>query len=554
MEAYRPPSSSGEVYLNAGDRLEGDILECLRRNAPDEALLLAERLPDSPARLYLEGIAFFRLSVQESAENERLLEAARRFHQLAAQTTSEQPHPLSSLQQELVTEAEERIFLSLLTQLTLLAPGDSRLIELQAESYLQLGQVETAEKLLRHALAWSPENSGLRNALATVLSERGTFDEVLSLLRGLCTTSPDRWAPYSNLGCVLTNLGRTEEALSVFRQAIALAPQEPRVRLNHSLALLKGGRFTQGWQEHEWRLKLPGHTSLPHAELLPTLGADNDVLRGKRVLVTQEEGLGDTLMYLRYLPLLAGRGAHLHVWCSPELSSLLENMPSVHTVQVGGETPDYDYHCPFISLPRVFSAVSEDPAKLEPPYLTVSAERRRKWQARLEKFLENSPQKNPPPALRVGLVWAGGRHDRDRNARLLDRHRSMPLATLAPLASLPDIQFFNLQKGPDAAQKRDFPFPMIDLMEECADMEDTAALMEQLDLVISVDTSAAHLAGALGKDVILLDRFCSCWRWGHDETRSHWYPTLRIVRQTHFDDWESVIARVKELLADWPRA
>ncbi|QDH14546.1 tetratricopeptide repeat protein [Oecophyllibacter saccharovorans] len=533
------PKDSFTPFVSGTDALENHVLACLQARQSDEALLLAEHLSSPIARNFLEGWALFQLG--------NLPEAARCFLRLPDFSGS--PHPLALIQNTLCEEVEERGFLTLLTHMESFSSPSPALYGLRAMARLILGEAVLGETELRQALKVFPGHPALHNALATLLADRGEFAEAATLLTGLTQKLPDHWTTHGNLGTLLTQIGQAEKALEPFRRAIALAPHEARLRLNHSLALLKAERFAQGWLEHEWRLKLPGHTTLPSETLLPTLDSTSPAemqqrLHGRTVLITQEEGLGDMLMYLRYLVPLAATGARLHVWCSAELASLVSNLECVDTVQVGGETPEHDYHCPFISLPRVFSALPTPEQRCPPsPYLSVSPLRRQRMLERLAPYLQSD-------TLRVGLVWAGGHHRHDRTARVLDRHRSMSLHQFAPLTALgKQIQLFSLQKGPAAAQLEDFPGPIINLMEACEDLEDTAALIEQLDLVVSVDTSVLHLAGALGRKAILLDRYTNCWRWGQGTTESPWYPSLKILRQPRHGAWAPVIAQLGEILA-----
>lgn len=505
--------------------LEQRVLTCLRQNALVEARLLMERLPKSACRFFLEGWLLFRQGKIDLAAAS-----------LSAYSQQSPFYSFSLLQKELKGAREEERFLMLLRAGEHYAPDSPVLSELRALSLLQLGFPEKAESLLRQKISLSPNSLSLQNALATVLGEQGCFTECLELLENLSKSYPNHWEPMNNLACMLNNIGYMDDAIDLYRRAIMMAPTIAPLRLNHSIALLKAGRFAQGWNEHEWRLKLPGHTSLPYERILPNLSHDSH-LNGRTVLVTQEEGLGDTLMYLRYLPLLAAHGARVHVWGSRELANITQNIKEVHTVQVGGKRPPYDYHCPFISLPRVFNGIPHEYMGTPVPYLRLSSQKQQYWQHRITKSSDSS--------LRIGLVWAGKLHQNDRSSQLLNRHRSMQLSELSPLFDIQNVTFYNLQKGPPASQLHDKFYPIMDFMPDCHDMEDTGALIQSLDLIISVDTSIVHLAGGLGKPVFMMDRFCNCWRWGYKTSSSPWYPSLRIFRQERFDHWATVIENVK---------
>jgi hypothetical protein len=259
------------------------------------------------------------------------------------------------------------------------------------------------------------------------------------------------------------------------------------------------------------------------------------------VLVVQEEGLGDTLQFLRYLPLLAERGARVAVAVPPELTRLIRTVPGVIDVPAGdAPVPKHDFHCSFNGLPRAFETTLETiPCAV--PYLAADPALVTRWARRLPAI----------QALRVGLAWAGQARPWLPGFVGVDQRRSTDLATLAPLAAVSGVRFVSLQKGgaaPEARTPAD-ALDLLDVMAEVRDFADTAAIVANLDLVISVDTSVVHLAGAMGKPVFLLDRYDNCWRWLSGRDDSPWYPSLRIFRQSRPGEWAPVIARVAAALA-----
>jgi len=441
-------------------------------------------------------------------------------------------HPVDALVEPTIA-ALRRDELPLLIDACLrLTPQDARLLDLKGQILTQLGQMDDAIEALEESLRRRPGNQNTRTNLVMALAEAGRADEAIVMTRALLEDTPENHGAWSNLGSLLTAEGEFDEALMAYQRSIRLKPDDARVRLNHSISLLKAGRYAQGWHEHEWRLNLPNHSQLPRETLLPSITPDLD-LHGKHVLVTQEEGLGDTLMYLRYLPCLARSGAIIRVWGTQTLAALCERVEGVATVQVDGETPAFDYHCPFISLPRVFAA-TQTPFGAPVPYLRADPAKISIWRKRLA----------PDRALRVGLVWAGAPRPNDTGAHMVDRRRSMPLSMLDPLGGIPGVALYSLQKGEAAAQLQTFTGPIVDLMSDVETMDDTAALIVNLDVVVSVDTSIVHLAGGLGKSVILMDRLNNCWRWLHDRADTPWYPGLCIIRQTKHQDWRDVVRRV----------
>ena len=421
-----------------------------------------------------------------------------------------------------------------------LTPSDPHLLVAFADYLTGQGRPAEAEAILRHSLDVRPGDLAAMNQLGIVLVLLGQIDEALALFRDVVAINPANHAGWANLGCALANEGAFEDALSCYHRAIRLKPDAAQVRLNHSICLLKSGRMTQGWAEHEWRLALPGHTELPRRLLLPSLGPGTS-LSGKTVLITQEEGLGDTLMYLRYVPLLADRGARVLLWVPEGLKRLAARVePRAIVLSGDGATPEFDWHCPFISLPRAFAGTAQARG-CAAPYLRVDPDRLSAMAAKL-------PARDGAP--RVGLAWGGAPRPNDLVARAIDRRRSIGLAALAPLAGLAGVTFVSLQKGPYAEQLAEAPDGLVlhDPMRHVEDMDDTASVVAGLDLVVTVDTSIVHLAGSLGVPTVLLDRYDNCWRWGHGREQNDWYPSVRILRQARPGDWSGVVARLTALL------
>lgn len=455
-----------------------------------------------------------------------------------AQKSPTTVHPLQDLS-DIMAELDRRPDAVATCRAALkVTPQDARIYDVLGGVLTQMGLFDEAVETLRQSIALRPNATYSYNMLAMALTERGDMAEALSVLEGVLAENPEHAGTLSNIGCILAGEGRFEDALNAYRRAIVYRPTDAQIRLNHSITLLKAGRYAQGWAEHEWRLKLPGHSSLPQDRQLPSLGPDTD-LTGQRVLVTQEEGLGDTLMYLRYVEPLARRGAHVHLWVPDTLEDLCRRLEGVGTVQVGGEVPQYDWHCPFISLPRVFSA-TPDAMGAPVPYLKADPDK-------VKEFAELLPDNHK---LNVGVIWGGAPRPNLIGPHMVDRRRSMNLKTLEPLSAIPGINLISLQKGPYADQMLDPPrnMTLYDPTDDLHTMDDTASLMMSLDVIVSVDTSSVHLAGGLGKPVIMMDRYDNCWRWLHGQDTSPWYPTMHIVRQTTPRRWDDVVKKVAERL------
>ena len=335
----------------------------------------------------------------------------------------------------------------------------------------------------------------------------------------------------NNLGNALKNLGELPEATGAYEQAIALKPDNPDYRTNRAMALLAAGRFDEGWQAFEWRWKTGQFTGAGQDSARPRW--HGEAAPGRVLLVRAEQGFGDTLQFCRYAPLAAARGLRVVLEVQPALARLMGPVAGVERVIAQGQgLPDFDFYCPMMSLPAVFNTRLETvPADV--PYLSPDSESVKIWRGRLGDGAGKS--------IKVGLAWAGSSRVHSPDLIAADRRRSIAADALAGLMDTPGVRFYSLQKGGPPAPKE---FGLVDMMDECNDFMDTAAIVANLDLVISVDTAVAHLAGALGRPVWLLNRFDSCWRWLRGRDDSPWYPRLRLFRQPSPGDWKSVISTV----------
>ena len=384
---------------------------------------------------------------------------------------------------------------------------------------------------LRAALAQMPGHAILQSALAGALVETGPMDEAAALFQDVARMQPGNGGAWSNAGKALAALGRFAEAAAAFDRAVALLPDHAQIRLNQAVATLKAGRLTQGWPLFKARHDLPGRPAPPGGAELTSL----DGVAGKTVLLLHNEGFGDTLQFIRYAPLLAKLGAQPIALVPPTLRRLLHGSGIALS---GSVVPAYDAWCHISDLPGVFGTTVETiPAAI--PYLRADPAAVALWAGRLPPRL--------PGTRRAGLVWAGEARLHDAGAAAADRQRSIRVGQLAPLLEGPllkadKVQWINLQHGTVP------PPGVFDPMPDVADFADTAAIIANLDLVVSVDTAPAHLAAALGTPVLLLDRYDNCWRWLHGRTDSPWYPgVLRIIRQETPGDWERVLTQAASL-------
>lgn len=391
------------------------------------------------------------------------------------------------------------------------------------------GQPEAAIESAERALALRPGYAEAHNNRAIALSDLGRFEAAAAECRLALEADPSRIETRNNLANILTHLGQLDEALAHYEQALAEAPDAAEVHHNYALTLLCAGRYAEGWREYEWRWQT-GHLA-KRRRTFEQPQWDGSPLGERTLLVHAEQGFGDTLQFCRYAARVRGR---VIIEVQPELVALLRGQIGAAAVIAAGEPlPPFDVHCPLLSLPGRVEA-EPDPEANARPYLFADPARVAAWKARLSTVR----------GLKVGLVWAGGARPDQPTLAAVNRRRSTTLAQFARLAELGGVSLISLQKGPPADELAALSWRrnVYDFTADLHDFADTAALVEALDLVISVDTAVAHLAGALGKPVWLLNRFDSCWRWRAEGTGSLWYPTLTQFRQPSPGDWATPIA------------
>jgi tetratricopeptide (TPR) repeat protein len=338
---------------------------------------------------------------------------------------------------------------------------------------------------------------------------------------------PDSTNAMVNRGNALRYLGRFDEAIASFDRALAIEPELAEAHWNKGLLLLSRGDFENGLAEYEWRWRREDEFKPRDFAQPQWQGGD---LAGKTILLHAEQGFGDSIQFLRYVPLVVAKGARVVLELPDALMPLVGRIDGVITmVGRGQRLPDFDLHCPLLSLPLAFGTTLSSIPPFT-PYLQPPAERMTKWRVLI-------PRTGRP---RVGLVWSG------KPSHKNDRNRSIAFVRLSPLLARPGIDFVSLQREyreSDRASLATFP-NLLRLDAALSDFADTAAVIESLDLVITVDTAVAHLAGAMGKPVWILLSAVLDWRWLLEREDSPWYPTARLFRQTEIGRWDSVINRV----------
>jgi tetratricopeptide (TPR) repeat protein len=385
------------------------------------------------------------------------------------------------------------------------------------------GRLEKAVGRYQRALALAPQHPEAHNNLGVALVDLGRLDEAITHHERALAVQPAGAEMHYNLGSALQRQGRYAEALACYGRALALKPDYARAHLNRSLVLLLTGKLDEGWPEYEWRFAVNGY----HRKFDRPLWSGKPLL-GQSILVHAEQGFGDTLQFIRFVPAIAERGASVVLEVPASLVRLARTVAGASQVVAAGDPlPAFDFHCPLLSLPRVFKTnLATIPNAV--PYLSVPPETSAVWAERLATA----------PGLRVGIAWAG------------TTQGAIDLQLLQPVWEITGISWFSLQVGAESRGLLSLDgVKIVDLAPWLADFTETAAAIRHLDLVISVDTSVAHLAGAFGRQVWVLLPHVPDWRWLLDRDDNPWYPTARLFRRRNAGDWPGMAHEVAAALA-----
>ncbi len=386
-----------------------------------------------------------------------------------------------------------------------------------------LGQPKLAMDALQASLAREPGNAAAWLNLGNACADVDRLEEAERHCREAIRLSPQLAEAHASLGFVLTSLGRLDEAAAACQAAITLRPDFARAHWNLAVAALLAGDFALGFEQYEWRKQ---HDRFRRDFVdLPGPQWDGSDPLGRVVLVHAEQGLGDTMQFARYLPLIAAQGGQPVLACEPTLIPLLAELPNIRVVPKDAPLPPFDCWIDQMSLPRVFGT-RLDSIPTPQGYLHPDPARVAAWQAEL------------PRARNVGLAWAGN------PAHSNDRRRSLPASLLAQILALPGVNFVNLQVGARAGE-----IGLPDLSPRLTNFAETAALVAALDLIVSVDTAVVHVAGALGKPAWLMLPYAPDWRWLLGCDYSPWYSSLRLFRQPAAGDWAAVVQAVEAALS-----
>jgi Flp pilus assembly protein TadD len=439
------------------------------------------------------------------------------------------PRAMSNLANTLRKQGQTKEAVAACREALAIEPGS-------AQAYTNLGaavQRDDLNEAIRHyrwAISLQPDYADAHHSLGSALMLTGALEEATAACRHAITLKPHCPQSHTSLGSCLARAGDIEHATAAFRHTLSFAPKYAPAHWNLALMLLLQGDFQNGWPEYEWRLRVNEfrwHLNLPKPRW--TGGS----LAGRRILLHAEHGIGDVLQFIRLVPRVIDRGGRVAVVCQRSLHRLLKQIAGVEEwTAFEDPLPSHDVQCPIMSLPLVLGATPQNIGG-SIPYLNADETLSGRWQSRLPR----------DERLKIGLVWAGG------GANQEDRSRFICPSLLSPLARVGEAFFCSLQKscGP---RQQNLPMQMPDWTDELTDFAETAALIDNLDLVITVDTAVAHLAGAMGKAVWVLLPFFPDWRWMLRRTDSPWYPTMRLFRQERPGDWSTPINRVVEALQE----
>jgi tetratricopeptide (TPR) repeat protein len=496
--------SAGNIFEKLGRGK--DALECYF-----ESIRLNPANPD--VYISLAGILVKQKKYDEAVKHYR--EAI----SLAPENTSFYTGLAAALQSAKRFKEAETCYLQLLE----LLPGNHLILGyLGAVLYAQENYPESL-KYYQQALSIEPENSAYFNSIGLALLKLKKFQEAIIHFQKAINLEPDNPVYYFNIGFAYDYSNLVQEAINSFKSSIQLDPDFVEAHFTLAYPLLRHGYFSEGWKEYEWRLL---KDEVKH-QVYTKPAWDGSGLAGKTIYIHSEQGLGDTLQFCRYLPLVKSTGARVIFRCQRTLKNLLQNTEGLGEIIDKPRGLQYDFHIPLLSLPAVFNTTLENiPQNV--PYIKADKTLTTLW---LEKLKDIK-------GLKVGIVWAPKSDSKTYDLR------SIPLSFFSQLSSLQGITLLSLQKGEVEIELAETP-DIVNLSKDISSFSDTAAIIENLDLLISIDTSVTHLAGAMAKPVWTLLPYISDWRWLTDRDDSPWYPTMKLFRQTEEGNWLSVFENVK---------
>ncbi|MGK7904359.1 MAG: tetratricopeptide repeat protein [Hormoscilla sp.] len=414
--------------------------------------------------------------------------------------------------------------------------GDQQQLMDRALLAYEEGNLTAAVQLCREIIGEKPENSEALHLMGAIAHQNGNLDESVDYFQQSLKLKPDYTEAHCNLAMVLKQQGKLTEAIGHYRQAIGIQPDYAEAHYNLGMALLLSGDMENGFREYEWRWQW-GEFAQQNSPSIDRPLWDGTTLQGRTILLHAEQGYGDSIQFIRYVSLVRERGGKAIVACPQELKRLFTTVPGIAEVLTTGDPlPEFDCYAPLMSLPHILGTTT-DTIPNQVPYLDPEA---------LKRLLQTEARTGESQ-VKVGITWAC------KHTHWTYSQRSCQLDQFLPLLEFPGITWYSLQKGPHVADLQLVDGKIINLDEQLQDFADTAGAIGQLDLVITVDTAVAHLAGAMAKPVWLLLPFVPNWRWLLDNSDSPWYPTMRLFRQQEPGDWRSVFAKVASALKGLPK-
>lgn len=527
VACFRQAAALGDDYAEAVYNLGNALSQLGQADDAEAAYREALRMvPDNADALNNLGTLY--------KEQGRLAEAEKCLRD-AIGLAPEDAHPWLNLGLTLGELGRVNDSLEVLMRAVELAPAMAQAHVALADAYRSAGRLESALACYRRGLDIDADFTDAHTNLGAALLISGRPRDAVPHFKRAAELNPGHVAVHENLVKAYLNAGQAEDAVATYRDLVAAHPGNAGIHAQYGICLLLTGRLEQGFREYEWRWKTDEFVS----DRFPQPLWDGSPLDGKTILLRAEQGLGDLIQFVRYVPLVAARGGRVVLECYAPLASLFSGLDGAEKVIVRGEqVPPFDVQVPLVSLPLIFGG-DVDSLPADVPYLKTPESNSEAWLA----------LSGGDDGFRVGLVWAGSPdHPNDSN-------RSMLADLYGPLLSVPDVGFYSLQTGDRVSQleRWDQDGRIGDLGDRIEDFADAAAAMESLDLVITVDTASAHLAGALGLAVWVLLPHVPDWRWMLEREDSPWYPTMRLFRQRAPGNWADVVERVKAALTSESR-
>lgn len=411
-------------------------------------------------------------------------------------------------------------------------PNIAEAIHLKGVLAIRQGRTAEGAALMQRSLEIGPVKHYYLRNMCEVFRTLGRYDEALEYGRQAVAADPADPICHANLSVLHYERGEPMDAILSGERALAINPSLPGAHFGLAEALLLRGEFERGWEEYEWRFRMPGVPTLMPIEGVPQW--DGQPLESGRLMLIADQGFGDGIQFCRYIPWAAQRCSEVVVACSRELQPLIGQIPGIAQMFDRWETaPASVAYLPLSGLPRLHGTTLDNiPADIV-PYLKPDPARVAKWKARIDELAA-------PHHRRIGLVWAG------RPTHKNDRNRSVALSRLSALTDIPGVTYVSLQKGPAEAQVGDYfgLAPLVNLGPEVDEFTDSLAIMDGLDLVVTVDTAVGHLAGAMGKRVFIMLPYAPDWRWLEARSDTPWYPSARLFRPPTPQNWDAVTAEV----------